>query len=163
MYRIACIATRLYIRRHPTAWRAFDELLSAAGLGASQARAGIRPGTNATQARAFVLRRAQGAIIDDLRSRNPGSRSEHRPAPVLHLEDLDTDVRATGRELEQVEARAIVAAALAGLTDRERRVLIATTGQGHSLAEVATALGVTESRISQIRTAALAKARQAAA
>ena len=75
-----------------------------------------------------------------------------------HREDLETgEERSPERELLVKEEKAQVRAAIAELPDREQQVLALCYYEEMTLQQVATILGVTESRISQIRKQALGR------
>ena len=87
-----------------------------------------------------------------------GPMSEHSEAPmsaVLSTPDLEDSLSTLTRE-EDVE---VLAAALGRLPERERTVLTLYFYEEMNLREIATVLKLTESRISQIRSAALGRLR----
>ncbi len=63
-------------------------------------------------------------------------------------------------ELDREESRELVQEALAGLTATEQRVLTLYFYEEHSMSEIAAIIGVSESRVSQIRSKALLPLRQ---
>ena len=71
----------------------------------------------------------------------------------------DPFAQAPGDELEQRDVTAALHAALAAMPERERAVLVQSYIEGLTLSQIGTRLGVTESRVSQIRTKALREAR----
>jgi len=86
----------------------------------------------------------------------PGDRDDEAPALT---DTLFADGPTIEDVLEREEQVALLAQALAGLNGQEQTVLTLSYYEGLKLHEIATVLGVTESRVSQIRTKALAKLR----
>ena len=76
--------------------------------------------------------------------------------------DLLTDDNASSVDEDMDKAQEVEALrdAIAELPDRERNVLALSYFEGLKLSEIAHVLGVTESRVSQIRTKALGRLRQ---
>ena len=64
-----------------------------------------------------------------------------------------------GDALEQRDVTAALQAALAAMPERDRAVLVQSYIEGLTLSQIGQRLGVTESRVSQIRTKALREAR----
>ena len=92
-------------------------------------------------------------------------------ANLLHLDTSTVEDEFTGTvpggdgdpatELVERERRSLLIDAVAALPERLRKVVVATYLEGRPLAEMAADLGVTESRVSQLRTEALTWLRQA--
>jgi len=97
----------------------------------------------------------EGAMMVSL-DRMPGDRDDEAPALT---DTLFADGPTIEDVLEREEQVALLAQALAGLNGQEQTVLTLSYYEGLKLHEIATVLGVTESRVSQIRTKALAKLR----
>ena len=97
----------------------------------------------------------EGTVMVSL-DRPPGDRDDQAPA----LADMLFDDGPTIEDvLEREEQVALLAHALAELNGQQQTVLTLSYYEGLKLQEIATVLGVTESRVSQIRTKALAKLR----
>ena len=177
---IATQAARYAMRRYRLPTQEYADVLSDAALGATQAA--LRWDAARGARRSWLYTRANGAIIDGLRASGyvpraryaRGTRVEDLPAHMLppipldapHSDDpnLTLDGLAPAPDMiEAADTRIALAQALACLTDKERRVLLAVTVEGYTLQQVAAALGVTEGRACQIRGQALARARLAAA
>lgn len=162
-------------RRHPRAKAAFDDLVQEATIGALEALPRVDPARGDPVP--FLMMRARGALMDALRRDGgalgvSGASSAIRngglpecltnPVPLgARYPDgalvVDPAHPRGGEELEAVEARDELEAALAGRSPRERVVLLAG-----SLADGARAIGVSESRACQIKNAALARLREVA-
>ena len=92
-------------------------------------------------------------------------------ANLLHLDTAAVEDDAFGAlphgdgdpavELVERERRSLLVDAVAALPERLRRVVLATYLEGRPLSDMAAELGVTESRVSQLRTEALGWLRQA--
>lgn len=141
-----------------------DDLVSAGTLGLLSAAGrwdaawGVSFGT-------FASHRIRGAIIDEIRRLRPGTRHDPQSWPRsldqalgglgsgdgdLTLADQCADPRATAA-FSQAEAAIDLAPMLASLPPRERRVLVDLEVRDRLLRVVAGELGVTESRVSQLR------------
>ena len=139
-------------RRWPMTDR--DELLSDAYFGLVDAAQRYQPGRGATFA-TFAKPRIWGAMIDGYRARN-GRHGQHvhQPYPTddegqvieRHLAD---DEFGYERVEDRLDAVTLVAALVPTLRMRDRFVL-AEMGDGATLAEVGSRLGVTESRACQL-------------
>jgi RNA polymerase sigma factor for flagellar operon FliA len=120
--------------------------------------------------------RVQGAIIDELRAQDwlsRGARSrcvaEARTcAMIVGIEDLAEEHRAFADEraptpeanaLRNSEAR-VIAQAIARLPVRERKIIDAHYFGGRQLRAIARDLGVSEPRVSQLRSRAVARLRE---
>jgi RNA polymerase sigma factor for flagellar operon FliA len=77
----------------------------------------------------------------------------------LDLLDLAVDEQGPYRRLERRELRARLIEALKRLPDRERQILAMSYEQEMTLAEIGQVIGVGESRVSQLRTQAIARLR----
>jgi RNA polymerase sigma factor for flagellar operon FliA len=89
-----------------------------------------------------------------------------RLAGAADREDSLLDVAVDQREgqyarLERLEVRQRLATAIAGIPERERQVLSLYYEQEMTLAEIGAAMNVSESRVSQLRTQAIARLRSA--
>lgn len=167
--RIAHWAARDYQKRNPAA--SYDEVLSDAMLGVAQAVTRWDPskGTLGT----YAAPRARGAILDGVRSRGTLARSEYRAGvrfdtlpehrrPALSLQSLhDTgqDVPHNPSDFTDVDDRDTIDRLLAPLDARSRYIIEAHDLHGYRLAEIAATLGITESRVCQLRTKALDRVR----
>ena len=101
----------------------------------------------------------EGAVLVSL-ERTPGDDSDRFSAPAETLFDASPSI---DEILDQEERVALLAHALTELGEQDRIVLTLSYYEGMKLHEIATVLGVTESRVSQIRTKALARLRSAMA
>ncbi|MGH7583264.1 MAG: sigma-70 family RNA polymerase sigma factor [Gemmatimonadales bacterium] len=191
-----------------------DELVSAGSLGLLQAMEGFDIDRGLAFS-TFAMRRIRGAILDELRARDPLSRADR-----AHVRQLDSAVatleqragrapthgevaqhlgidhatvhrwrertahagavslesepngrvladqigdngdEAVHRALEITERRGVIQAALEGLPSRERLVVSRSYFEDRPLREIAAELGVTESRVCQLRAQALARLRR---
>ena len=99
----------------------------------------------------------EGTVLVSLDPR-PGDDHDRSFAPAETLFDESPSI---DEIIEREERVALLASALAQLNDQERTVLTLNYYEALKLHEIATVLGVTESRVSQIRTKALARLRGA--
>lgn len=191
-----------------------DELVSAGSLGLLQAMAGFDIDRGLAFS-TFAMRRIRGAILDELRARDPLSRADRAhvrqlDSAVAELEQRDgraptsgevaqhlgvdhetlyrwrertahtgpvsLESEPNGRQLadqigdngddvvhgalEIAERRGVILAALDGLPARERLVVSRSYFEEKPLREIAEELGVTESRVCQLRAQALARLRR---
>jgi RNA polymerase sigma factor for flagellar operon FliA len=191
-----------------------DELVSAGSVGLLQAMEGFDHDRGLAFS-TFAMRRIRGAILDDLRARDPLSRADRaharrHDAAIQELEQklkrqptqsevakhlgVDDDTLHRWREraatagpvslesdrpggqladwvgddggeaihqtVEIAERRATIHTALNTLPRRERLVLSRSYLEEKTLREIAGELGVTESRVCQLRTQALARLRR---
>lgn len=188
-----------------------DELVSAGSLGLMQAMQGFDIDRGLAFS-TFAMRRIRGAILDELRARDPLSRADRAhvrrldravaeleqrggraPTPAEVAEHLGVDdatlhrwrertahagpvsleSEPNGRVLadqigddggdaihiavELSERRGVIQAALNSLPARERLVVARSYFEERPLREIAAELGVTESRVCQLRAQALAR------
>ena len=151
-----------------------DDVRAAAAIGAWQASTRFGAGTK-DQLRAYATQRIRGAILDELRNhdwmprrlraskeqfsqfsleeyifaKDPiGGPRRGYPEPLVALATQEDDAQAV-RDAEALRK------ALRRLTPRERLILAETYGRERLLQAVADELGVTEARVSQIRTLAI--------
>ena len=101
----------------------------------------------------------EGAVLVSLEPR-PGDGADRSPAPADILFDESPSIDDV---IEREERVALLAHALGALNEQERTVLTLYFYEELKLQEIATVLGVTESRVSQIRTKALGRLRVAMA
>ena len=101
----------------------------------------------------------EGAMLVSL-ERSPADDADRFAAPGDSLFDESASI---DEILDQEERVALLAHALAELNEQERTVLTLSYYEELKLHQIATVLGVTESRVSQIRTKALARLRAAMA
>ena len=101
----------------------------------------------------------EGAVMVSL-DRSPGDDHDRFSAPAEILFDASPSI---DEILDEEERVALLANALSELGEQDRTVLTLSYYEGLKLHEIATVLGVTESRVSQIRTKALARLRGAMA
>jgi RNA polymerase sigma factor for flagellar operon FliA len=133
---------------------------------------------------AYARMRIRGAIVDELRAQDwlgrrarravsrDKERASHegRDAVFVRIADLDgfealalEQIAANDDPVEVLEARAVlrvVADALDRLPERERRVLVLHYFEGARMREIGEAMGISEPRVSQLHTQALARLRQ---
>ena len=190
-----------------------DELISAGSLGLMQAMNGFQPERGLAFS-TFAMRRIRGAILDELRARDPLTRTERvharrleqavtaceqrlgRTPTTSELADhLGVDHRTIHRwreetrtttgpslqesigdrrmaeqfgdgdldahtALELKERGGVIHAALDTLPARERLILRRSYLEEQSLATIARELGITESRVCQLRAQAIRRLRQ---
>ncbi len=149
---------------------AFDDLVSAGAIGLMQAvdrfqpSRGLRFGT-------YARHRIWGAMLDFLRGEDPLSRAERREvraasadrpsAVTISLEELPAfDPRGAHCTSYTFADRIDLERARQCLSARERKVVSLLFDLDWSNREVARELGVNESRVSQIKHAALSKLRE---
>jgi RNA polymerase sigma factor (sigma-70 family) len=163
---IALWVANKYARRRVLAAE-WDDVHADALIGILDAIRHFDPARRLTQ-KAYVFVRAKGAAIDGIRQRNyvPRSGDHDRREPVS-LDMLFEDVLERGkwepiaaeRGYDEVDAAETVPALLVQLSPRLRFVIEAYYFAGRSFADIAQELGVTESRVCQIRTLALRQMR----
>lgn len=147
-----------------------DDLVQEGAIAAKQALMRWDPSGGAS-ALSFALSRAKGAMIDFCRSHSWGwTRNRGREAYAVSIEastwnDLDGDETAglaeflAGRADDQSRPELDdLLALIRGLPEREQIVLLALANDW-TQAEIGRLLGVSESRVSQIRTRAAARLR----
>src|SRR6266496_140476 len=150
-----------------------DDLESAAMLGLAQAARSFDPDRGIAFER-HASNRIRGALLDELRGADWASRSVrskarrmqrtadelavelgHEPTRVQLAAQLGVDTQALERLEENVHRAYLVDAVLA-LPERLRQVVRGYFFEERPMHEIADELGVTESRVSQLRTEALA-------
>lgn len=110
--------------------------------------------------------RIRGAMLDELRRMDWAPRSLRRgnatvrQMTTLPLDELDTADPRAANPATTAERVDLVAAALIGLTDRHRAVLVGRFIDGRKLREIAVAIERTSSRTSQILREGLRHARR---
>ena len=117
---------------------------------------------------AYVAIRVRGATFDYLRGLDPMSRSNRKLIREGTYEGeiysealtdtMDTDERFTVSNLEQIETSEMsgqVKEAVRGLPKQLQSVIIEHDYKGRTLQEIADDMGVTESRVCQLRTEAI--------
>lgn len=103
-----------------------------------------------------VMQRVRGTSVLSLEEHLPNERGYEIPL-VDTLRDEEHDVTA---EVEQREVRNSLVAAVEGLPPQERTVIALYYFEGQTLKEIKSALGVSESRVSQIHAQAVIHLRQ---
>lgn len=158
---------RIARRLHPAGVTAVgpEDLESAGVLGLIDAVDRFEPGRG-VPFEAYASLRIRGAVLDELRSATGGRRAE---MPVqLSLDALLTEgdhtlptVNDTGaaRAAEDVASR--VESALRYLPERQREVIARYYGQSLTLRETGVRMGISEARVSQLHTEAIAALRRA--
>jgi RNA polymerase sigma factor for flagellar operon FliA len=173
---VRTLARRLRFRVPPSV--SIDDLVSAGAVGLLQAIDRFEP-ARGLQFRTYARHRIWGAMLDFLRGEDPLSRTERRrrqvaaasepdrtapPPATVSLEDFPAhemlSVLAPTHSSETAAVnRATLAEARQCLSARENRVISLLYELDWKSREVALALHVNESRISQIKGAALSKLR----
>ncbi len=156
----------------------FDDLVGAGTIGLIQAVDGFQP-SRGLQFGTYAKHRICGAMLDFLRGEDPLSRTERRRVRAAETSGATNENRSASTiSLEQLPAResrgiyahaacpsshfvdrADLSSARQLLSARENRVISLLFELGWQNREVARELGVNESRVSQIKSAALAKLR----
>jgi RNA polymerase sigma factor FliA len=149
-----------------------DELVSLGALGWAEARVRF-DATRGVPFAGYAAARVRGAVLDGLRAVDTLSRGERKrakadsspTAPRIVSDELEVaaavaDTADTADVLEQEELRQELRRALDRLPARERHVVSRHFFDGVPMRTVAAELGVTESRISQICSGALAQLRR---
>lgn len=176
LIRIAQRETRITLARWPTFQHERADIESDAMLGVAQAFLRYDP-AHGVPFDAYATPRVRGAIIDGMRSRSTRSRTEVKrgvdiddvaperldPRPLAVLWDgdqlaVDIPHPQAERVLYLVEDRAELIPALRRLGNRDLRlmdVVVRCVLLEHTQAEVARALGVTDSRVCQLLKKAL--------
>jgi RNA polymerase sigma factor for flagellar operon FliA len=149
-----------------------DDLTSAGTIGLIEAADRFDP-RRGLQFRSYAQHRIRGAMLDFLRGEDPLSRNERRcirksgetaASATVSLDQLPMPVMDRLLRSDQSAMslmRSDVSAAARSLSARERRVIVFVFVMGLLNREIATRLNVNESRVSQIKTRALAKLRAA--
>lgn len=114
----------------------------------------------------YAHRRIEGAVLDHAHHLSGAYRlrageERHYPPIPLSIEDLANQLRGPTPH-GRTKARHVVERLLGVLSPREREVLRLLYVEDLALAEVGKQLGITESRVCQIRVEALGKMRGAA-
>lgn len=169
--KVARQVVEQYLRSNRWMRYTYDELLSDAAYGVALAVRRWDPQIGPFPR--YARLRAEGALIDGVRRRShiPHSRwvrgssledsPEHERPPVsIDPEELAwREPVEPCRQMNAIEARVVIDELLEHLTDRERLVVAAVDLLGVPQADVAGALGVTPSRVCQVRRVALGKMR----
>jgi RNA polymerase sigma factor for flagellar operon FliA len=116
---------------------------------------------------AFAVRRIKGAILDEIRRNAFAGRAatDARPPAPISLDELNgghhepSDPDDEHRQVLEQDVRSDVRAAMDALAPRERTVVEDYYMRGCTLKEIARSLGVTEARICQLRSRAVAQLR----
>lgn len=127
--------------------------------------------TKGAQFWTYADKRVRGAMLDAARSAHFGSRQTHAHLESLDTLSTDTDVECQDRNVKRKTLRAeatqfgdaqvaLLRRQIARLRERERFIIEKHDLEGYSMKEIGAGLGLTESRISQIRTAAINKIRK---
>jgi RNA polymerase sigma factor FliA len=174
---VHAIAKRLQLRVPPCV--AFDDLVGAGTIGLIQAVDRFQP-SRGLQFGTYARHRIQGAMLDFLRGEDPLSRTERRrirtaqatsaatgektvPATIslewLPAQELRKVCARAGCPSQQFVDRADLKHARRVLSARENRVISLLYELDWKNGDVARELGVNESRVSQIKHAALLKLR----
>jgi RNA polymerase sigma factor for flagellar operon FliA len=149
-----------------------DELIALGALGWVEARARF-DAARGVPFSGFAAMRIRGAILDGLRAADTLSRSDRKRAKasaeptaprIFASEDeidsaVDNAAADAAEVLQHEELRQELHVALATLPERERHVLSRHFFEDVPMKAIGIELGVTESRVSQIVTAAVAKLR----
>lgn len=159
------------MRRYPRLNGYFEEILSDALYGTAQALAHYDPSLGVPFG-AYASARARGEVMDGIRRRSPlsrwdvahGATRDTAPQAALTpvpLEDWTVLIPAQREpsEYERGDDRDQISRLLATLSPKQAQVLREHDLAGRYLRDIAADLGVTESRVCQIRTEALKKLR----
>jgi RNA polymerase sigma factor (sigma-70 family) len=151
-----------------------DDLVSVAYVGLVKAAASFRPDAGA-QFRTWAWRRIGGEMVDYLRAQDPLKRGHRKEAGGLQAtcQFDDEDAEEPGGRLSDVPSRfaspleaaerreaAELLARYPTRKPRDRRILAAYYLEGAGQRDVAARFGCTESRVSQVVKAELAKVRR---
>ena len=142
------------IRRNPSL--DIEEVMSSAMFGLVQAALSFEP-ERGLAFTTHALPRIRGSILDDIRSATPGWSRRLRTAPKFVSLDADSSLstRATTGE-----ARMDCERLLGWLPFQEYLVVSLYHMEGMKMRQIAEQMGVTESRVSQVRTGALKRLRK---
>lgn len=154
---IAKQVTTATLRRYPRLTYQRDEILSDATLGIAKALSRYHPELKVPLG-AYARLRAQGEVMDGIRSRSPVGISQHRrgtlvedliPAqrPPVPLELLD-DIPATGSGYDVINDRLLLYTAIQRLSPRRRQVVVEYYLRDRTMLDIATRLGITEPAVS---------------
>lgn len=153
---LARAAVGRHLRRFGSHGFTYDELYAEALYGIAQAIRTARAGLHPTQTSVHARLRAEGQIMDAWRNRS-GSRRQN-PVVLLPLHDED-DRPLVDDRLDELAAHQVVGQAMrAVLTPREREI-VAEGARGIPVADTARRVGLSRSRVSQLRAAAARKVR----
>lgn len=173
LLRVATMAAGAFVKAHPSASSAFEDLLGDAAVGAAAAASRYDPEGGATLT-TYAYKRAAGAIVDGIRERSLVSRTEmargvrladlpaHRQQPGSWDELAEVSLHpvdpAPGPETlaERAEELRQLRAAIGALPRRCGDVLVRSFLGGETLQAIADDLGVTIAQVSQDRKRALA-------
>jgi len=156
----------------PTAARGSDDLEAAGVVGLIQAVDRFDPGRG-IPFEGYATLRVRGAILDEVRRLDERSRDARRLAPEdeqrgpVSLEFLqERGEMGDPAELAEVDARVAhdglrddVERALAAIPVRERSILASYYSDGLTLATIGRRLGISEARVSQLHSRAIAQLR----
>ena len=165
---VHALAARLQSRVPPCV--ALDDLVSAGTIGLMQAVDRFQP-SRGLQFGSYARHRIWGAMLDFLRGEDPLSRAERRQvraasagrpsAATISLDELPAfEPRSTRCTSYAFTDRVDLERARQRLSAREQQVVSLLFDLDWSNREVARELGVNESRVSQIKHAALSKLRE---
>lgn len=165
VWAVATMAAALYVRSAPWARFRFSELVSDAAVGVMEAAARWDP-ERGVPFRAFALRRARGAIIDEQRRTGVRDRQGREREAVLSLDALVAGT-AAGHDIvaarwdgfREVDVRDL----LRHLDARQRRIVVGYYWLGLTQAQIGAREGVSEARVGQIIKASLGVLRESLA
>lgn len=139
-----------------------DDFLQIARLAGWQAWQQWRPGGMAV--RPWLTTKVWNAMLDALASKGygaeisrPAFRRGERRITVTIPEDLLIADDAFDRQLERLDTKQLVERGLRALTPREATIISLQDLDGYRQEDIGEMMGIGSSRVSQIRTAALAK------
>lgn len=155
---IAKQVTSSTLRRYPRLAYQRDEILSDATLGIAKALSRYHPELKVPLG-AYARLRAQGEVMDGIRSRSPVGISQHRRGtlvedlipsqrPPVPLEKLD-DVPATGSGYDVINDRLVLYAAIQRLTPRRREAVVEYYLHDRTMDDIATHLGISAPAVSR--------------
>ncbi len=153
---VRAAAGGLYRRSSRAAER--DELLSAGYRGLVEAASRFAPNGGAAFS-TFAYPRVVGAMHDELRAALSDRQNEAEP---LSADDLADPTPSPHDVAAAREILAALASALAGLPERQQRLVEGCFFEGKQLADVAEELGLSVSRASRLRSRALSALRRGA-
>lgn len=183
LFGIARHATNRYLAKRKQQMYWYDEIFSAACEGVIKAQQSFDESLG-VDFEWWALRKARSAIVDEVRRRAPLSRGDYKrglrvddvpAAQIPHSVDALNDQletsgwewlqpsAATTDEIKRADDRDVLRRLIRHLTPRQQYVLYKTDVEDVTYLEIADELGVSESRICQIRREALTKLRRRAA